>query len=304
MTHGAGLLTRAAIFALRRQHALDSLITRVKLPHAMEPPIQSSRNPVVRRFRRTSAGAFEDLMVAEGLRLVADVLTAGRDVVEVAWSPRLIDRPDGSALLARLRKCGATLHDCADRVLQQLSHLKTHQGVSVILRRPTYCAADLLVGGEERAANPLVVVAAGVRDPGNLGAIVRAAEAAGATGVVALDAADPFRDKAVRGSSGSIFRMPCISQRSADETVAFAREHGLQIVVADNAASEPCWDADLLAPTLLVFGSEGGGVPEDLVRAADRRVGIPLAAPVESLNVSVAAGVVLFEARRQRALAR
>jgi RNA methyltransferase, TrmH family len=236
-------------------------------------------------------------MVAEGVRLVDEVLAAGREVVEVAWSSRLTERREGEELLAKLRERARVVHDCPDRVLQQLSHLKTHQGVSVILRRPSYRPADLL---GDATSNPLVVAAAGVRDPGNLGAIVRGAEAAGATGLLAIDAADPFREKAARGSAGSIFRLPCIARWTVADSVAFAREHGLQIVVAHNTTSTPCWEVDLRAPTLLVFGAEGAGVPEEMIEAADHRVGIPLEAPVESLNVSVAAGVVLFEARRQR----
>ncbi len=263
----------------------------------MEPPQQTTKNPVVRRFREVAAGEHAELMVAEGSRLVAEVLDAGCEVVEFAWSARLTRRSIGETLLDRLRATGAEVHDCNDRVLQQLSHLKTHQGVSVILRRPTWTDADLL-GGDTTA---LVVAAAGLQDPGNLGAVVRAAQASGATGLLTVEgSADPFRDKAVRGSAGSIFRLPCRMGLSVDAVVAFARTHDLQIIVAEDAAATPCWDVDLRVPTLLVMGSEGKGIPDVFLAAAHQRVGVPLEPVVESLNVAVAAGVLLFEARRQR----
>jgi TrmH family RNA methyltransferase len=146
-----------------------------------------------------------------------------------------------------------------------------------------------------------VVVAAGVGDPGNLGSILRAAEAAGATGCITLPGgADPFRDKAVRGSMGSIFRLPVLAGLDAVAVVDFARRNGLQVVAADGGAATAYTAADLRPPTLLVLGAEAAGVPEELRSAADLRVRIPLRSPVESLNVAVAAGVLLFEARRQR----
>jgi TrmH family RNA methyltransferase len=141
-----------------------------------------------------------------------------------------------------------------------------------------------------------------VRDPGNLGSLLRTAEAAGATGVVSLrGGADPFRDKALRGSMGSVFRLPVLHGLDAAAVIAFARRHRLQLVIADGGGDRVHTQADLRKPLALVVGAEAAGVPPELLAAADARVRIPLRAPVESLNVAVAAGVLLFEAQRQRA---
>ena len=264
--------------------------------------ITSTKNPLVRRFRAAALGEQAGVLVADGFRLAQEALAAGLAPVEFAWSDKLLQRDGGKALLARLQRTPATEHSCSDQVVERLSHLKTHQGVVVMVRQPQVRLEDLAQGETE---TPLVVVAAGVQDPGNLGALIRCAEAAGASGFLALaGGADPYRDKAVRGSMGSVFRLPCVANVSIEAAVAFLQETGLQVVVADQgaAAGKSFWDAELTGPTALVLGSEGGGVPAALSKIAAVTVRIPITDPVDSLNVAVAAGVLLFEARRQRQL--
>jgi len=259
--------------------------------------ITSTKNPLVRRFRAAATGEQAGRLVADGFHLAQEALAADLVPVEFAWSEKLLQR-DGEGLLARLRRTPATEHACSDQVVERLSHLKTHQGVVLMVRQPQVELEDLAQG--ER---PLVVVAAGVQDPGNLGALIRCAEAAGASGFLALaGSASPYRDKAVRGSMGSVFRLPCVAGVGIDVAVTFLEKSGLQVVVADQGAGvgKSLWDADLTGPTVVVLGSEGGGVPAPLRKIAAVTVRIPIADPVDSLNVAVAAGVLLFEARRQR----
>lgn len=254
--------------------------------------ITSGRHPAVQQFRDAAAGDVEGVLLAEGVRLVGDALDAGLEVLVAAASPRC-----DKALVERLQRSAGTFLECSDDVMNRLSALETSPGVAVLLRRPEVSEADLL----RRDTAPLVVVAAGIRDPGNLGSLVRAAEAAGATGCVTMKGgADPFRDKAVRGSMGSIFRLPLLHGLDAAGVIQFALVNRLQLVVADGGGDREYTDADLKKPLALVVGAEAAGVPEDLVRAATVRVRIPLRQPVDSLNVAVAAGVLLFEARRQR----
>jgi TrmH family RNA methyltransferase len=232
-------------------------------------------------------------MLAEGVRLVAEALDAGLEVIEAAVSPKLTDR----TLRDRLQQRAQTFLDCSDEVLARLSALDTPQGVAVLLARPRPDERALL--GTELA--PMVVVAAGVRDPGNLGSLLRTAEAAGATGVLTMQGgADPFRDKAVRGSMGSVFRLPVLHGMDAPAILAFVQRHRLQLVVADGGGERAHTQVDLKKPLALVVGAEAAGVPPALAAAATVRTRIPLRAPVESLNVAVAAGILLFEAQRQR----
>src|SRR5690606_26289168 len=161
--------------------------------------VTSAKNPVVQQFRDAATGAAADHLLAEGARLVGEALDAGREVVVAAVGARCDE-----ALRTRLQASAAQFLECSDQVLAALSSLETPPGVAAVVRRPEVDEAALL----RAAAAPLVVVVAGVRDPGNLGAVLRTAEAAGATGVLTLrGGADPFRDKAVRGSMGSVFRL-------------------------------------------------------------------------------------------------
>lgn len=256
--------------------------------------ISSTKNPLVQRFRAAAVGDLEGVMLAEGVRLVSEALDAKLRVLEVAVSPRCAD----AALRSRLQAVAASFVECSDDVLASLSALETPQGVAVLLQRPTFAEADLLRGD----LAPLVVIAAGVRDPGNLGSLLRTAEAAGATGCVTMrGGADPFRDKAVRGSMGSVFRLPVLHGLDGPAVVDFVRRQRLQMVVADGGGERSHTQVDLRKPLALVVGAEAAGVPKELLAAADARVRIPLRKPVESLNVAVAAGVLLYEAQRQRA---
>jgi TrmH family RNA methyltransferase len=262
-----------------------------------EPQITSTKNPIVRRYREAAAGDPPEVMLVEGVKLVWDACEARLPIQEAAVSPRLLGTALGKDVRRRLEREAALLHECADAVLERLSSLESHQGVAVIARRPAYQDRDLL--GASGAT--LLVVAAGIRDPGNLGALLRTAEAAGATGLCALaGGADPFREKAVRGSAGSVFRLPTRGGVPVERCLQFCAEHRLRIVVAEQTGETEHWDADWRPPTALVVGGEGAGVPDELRAAAQLRVRIPMTAGLESLNVAVAAGVLLFEARRQR----
>jgi len=144
-----------------------------------------------------------------------------------------------------------------------------------------------------------VLAAVDVQDPGNFGAIVRSADALGATGVVAAGAsADPAGWKALRGSMGSSFRVP-VSKATVDDTLAAAKSAGLRVYAAamDGVPLDHC---DLTGPTMIMLGSEGLGLPPAALGAADDRIAIPMRPGVESLNVAVSAALMLYEARRQR----
>jgi TrmH family RNA methyltransferase len=236
------------------------------------------------------------LLLAEGVRLVEEAIEAGREVVEAAFSPRLLHAERGRALLTRLHERLGALTECSDRVMERASALTTHQGVLAFVRRPAWTDADLLAGEQ-----PILAVAAGVQDPGNMGALVRTAEAAGASGLIALrGSADPFRDKAVRGSAGSIFRLPCRGGVLPEDVGRLLEKKDVQLVASDRNRGSVYWESDLRGPVAIVLGSEASGIPGALLELCERFVRIPMAGTVESLNVAVAAGLLLFEARRQR----
>ena len=257
------------------------------------PPITSRHNPLVARFK-AAADADPDWMLLDGMHLVAEAADAGLVIDCIAVDPARLGGAD-LVTLARIAPGDGLIH-VSRSVLEALSPVRTPTGVVALAARPSHPAGDLM-----RAAAALLVGAADIQDPGNLGAIIRAAEAGGATGVVATrGGADPFGWKAIRGAMGSAFRLPIVRSSSAAEMIDQAHTAGVQVVDAVGHGHTPMHDVDFSRATLVVIGSEGQGLSPAVVAAADVRVSIPMTPPVESLNVAVAAALLVYEARRQR----
>ncbi|MCA8943480.1 MAG: RNA methyltransferase [Planctomycetes bacterium] len=260
--------------------------------------ITSTKNPLVRRVRETAAGENAGEIALDGVRLAWEALASERPIRVCAVSSRLTEVRGGHDLRSRLQARSDEWYECSEAVMARMSSVDAPQGVILIVERAPD-ELDFVLA--DRGVTPLVVAASGVRDPGNTGALVRTAEAAGATGFVALrGGADPLRDKAIRGSAGSVLRLPIARDVTTESFVARVRDLGSRLVVATGDGDVAYTDTDFRAPTVLVVGAEAQGIPAQLRDAADACVQIPIAPPVESLNVAVAAGVLLFEARRQR----
>jgi TrmH family RNA methyltransferase len=195
-----------------------------------------------------------------------------------------------------------------DKLFESVAGTEAPQGVAALFRTREWSFDDLLRGyaardGRVRGDTALLVVMAGVQDPGNVGTIVRSAEAFGATGVVATrGTADPWSPKALRASAGSALRLPVMRGMAIPVLLAQLRVVGIQVIAAiskddGNAKSEP---PNLREKLALFIGSEGGGLPEEVLRAADTTFAIPMSSEVESLNAGVAASVLLYEIANQR----
>lgn len=206
-------------------------------------------------------------------------------------------RPALQPLVDALRAKGATGHAAEPPVMAFASDLTTPPGLIVRADRPSPLPADRPFWS---APAPLLVVLEGLQSPANVGAVLRAAEAAGAHGVLwTPGTADPWGPKALRASAGSAFRLPLVPFASIKEALTFLTTQGVTPVAADARADRSHTERDWTGPTALVLGSEGRGLT-DLGGLNVERVRIPMAGAVESLNVAVAAGVLLFEAARQR----
>jgi TrmH family RNA methyltransferase len=268
------------------------------MPEAREI-IKSRSNLFVRRLHKLIRnGREEGLVVVEGVRLAEEALAARLSIVEAAATPEMARHERGRRLIEEITARRATLRWLDPSVLASLSDVETSQGVLLLARRPDLRAS--LVSGER----PLALILAGVQDPGNLGSLLRTAEAAGVTGVfVGSGCADPFAPKALRGAMGSTFRLPVGFRPAVATEIATLRHSGVAVWAA--AAEGKAYDAiDWRKPTALVVGNEGAGLPDALVNACNGRVSVPMGGRVESLNVAVAAGIILFEAARQRRAAR
>jgi TrmH family RNA methyltransferase len=261
-------------------------------------PISSRRNPFVQHCRSVARrrGLGDGEILLDGVHLVSDALAAGVPIVAAAATAPLWRGPEGAALLKRLEAAGTELFEANTAAIEAASPVRTSSGLVAIGRWQTAGTAAVL---DTQPA--LVVCAVHVQDPGNLGAIVRAAEAAGATGVVvATGSADPLGWKALRGSMGSAFRLPVAAGVEAADVCASARDRGVRVVATSPAGGVDLYECDLTGPVLVLVGGEGAGLPAEVGTFAHAAVRIPMRAPVESLNVAVATGIILFEAHRQR----
>jgi TrmH family RNA methyltransferase len=258
--------------------------------------LRSRENPLYKRLRALKErGGDRELCLLEGPKLVLEALAAGLAVVEAATSPRAEASPAGASALSALRGRSVPVRRMTAELHASLSEAETSQGVLALARRP--------VVEEERVfrGTPLVLVADGVQNPGNLGGLLRTAEAAAASGAILTGTcADPFSWKALRGSMGSAFRLPLLRFPTIEQALSALEARGVFVLATARDGERRYDEADLRGPVALVVGNEGAGLPEAVCARATARLRIPLAGPVESLNVGVAAALVLFEAARQR----
>lgn len=205
--------------------------------------------------------------------------------------------PSNEALSAAAQSMGVPVIEVTEPVLRSLADTTTPQGVVAVveIRR-----SDL---GELAGKASLLLVLAGVRDPGNAGTLLRSALAAGADGVVfAAGAVDPLHPKTVRASAGAVFRVEVAREKDLVNVVAVLRRAGLAVVGADASAPEQFDHTDFTQRIALVLGNEAWGLGSDAGAVIDEVVGIPMPGPAESLNVGIAGSILLFECVRQRRL--
>ncbi|GAP07980.1 rRNA methylases [Anaerolinea thermolimosa] len=251
---------------------------------AQNPRVQYVRALIARRKDREEQGAF----VVEGVRLLEEALASGWEVRLLLYAGEL--SPRATALLAEARNRGVDVEEVALPLFQSLADTQTPQGVLGVLAR----RHDPLPEGLNFA-----VVADGIRDPGNLGTLLRSAAAAGVQGVLLPPGTtDAFAPKVVRAGMGAHFRLPVVQ---ADwEQIAAALKPSCRMYVAESGEGMPCWRVDLTVPVALVIGGEAEGASVQARALADGLITIPMPGKSESLNAGVAAGILLFEVVRQR----
>jgi TrmH family RNA methyltransferase len=257
--------------------------------------ITSRQNSIVAQYRAAARGDAADVLLLDGAHLVNDALTAQIPLQHLMVAAESTESAEIEPLLARAVAKHVAVAVASAKVMEAASPVRSSSPIIALAKRTTL-ASDVYA-----AKHPLVLIACDVQDPGNLGAIVRVAEAAGASGLIAAgQCADPHGWKALRGSMGSALRLPIATRGTADEAVAEARRHRCRVVATLPRGGTPLSTSDLRSPVAILIGGEGQGLPSPLVDAADVRITIPMQAPVESLNAAVTAALVAYEARRQR----
>lgn len=260
--------------------------------------ITSSANPKIKEvmdIKRRKSRAEHASFIIEGPHLLEMALAADTSISEVFFTEVFGRKDEGQRTLRRLSKCTGRIYEVADHLLHKLAETETPQGIIAVATH-----SPLPLNGLPLRDNPLMVVSDGIQDPGNLGTIIRTADAAGADGVVILPGTcDVYMQKAIRATAGSIFNVP-IAHAAVDELLDWLRAHKIHLAVTASGAENFFFEAGLDKPVAFVFGNEAQGVREDLKRAADMVLSIPIYGRAESLNVAASAAICLYEAVRQR----
>jgi len=257
--------------------------------------VTSRANPRVKQLRAAFAGHARlsgGLVAIEGATLLQEALHCGLPIKTVFLSERL----DAPAWLPR----GVELMHLTDEVFASVVDTRSPQGVAALLVPPTWQIEDAF----RPDTTPLLLVAAGLQDPGNLGTLIRSAEAFGANAVLTTPGTvSEWNQKALRASAGSVFRVPVVSVTSGEIALLKSRGVRLLAAVADDCLSTKALrvaEAELHQPSAIMIGNEGAGLGEEWLQMAEAFVSIPMPGPVESLNAAVAGSVLLYEASRQR----
>jgi TrmH family RNA methyltransferase len=265
--------------------------------------VEGRHNPLIKQLRqafsRTEPTESGDCAI-EGLRILEEAIRSGLRFSVVFFRESALDLAE--RLLPQIGAQVETLL-LPDKLFDGLMPSESPQGVAALVRLKTFSIGDLM---ERSQVGPMIAVA-GLQDPGNLGTILRSAEAFGSAGLILGEGTvSVYNSKVVRGSAGSVFRLPIVHahEKSAaaklKEVLEKLRSEGVRLIATSSHRGTPLDQADLKSPAAIFFGNEGSGLSRDLMAQMDEIIVIPHSAHVESLNAGVAASIVLYEAARQK----
>jgi TrmH family RNA methyltransferase len=270
--------------------------------------ITSPANPIVKAalaLRDKPGQAPHGAFLVEGPHLLEMALSSPAKVARVFFTEEFGRKQEGQRLIRKVRHhisladqeaAEPTFVEVSEQVFTRLSDTRTPQGILAIISIAPAALEDLSLG-----AAPVLVLCEGIQDPGNLGAIIRVADAAAADAVIILPATcNPYNQKVIRSTAGSLFNIPIV-RTAAKGLLDWLAVRDIPLLATDIHGAVSVFDLDLTGPCALAFGSEAHGVSEAVRKAADRTIRIPILGKAESLNVAMSASVCLFEAVRQRA---
>jgi len=265
--------------------------------------IVSSQNNLVKlaaslrqKKYRDEAGVFS----VEGVRLVEEAIKADWEITTCIVTKKAYEQSRVQKLVEQLEKRHCRIAELSDILYAKITDTDQAQGIMAIVKKKEFSLQDLTAENKR----PLIAVLDAVQDPGNVGALIRTADAAGCTAVIMTPgSADLFSGKTVRATMGSLFHIPVVSKISTPELISYVKEFQIQLIATALTSSSPYYEVDLTGPAAVVFGNEGNGVSDELLRHAASRLYIPLYGQAESLNVAAAAAVIFYEIARQRRVA-
>jgi RNA methyltransferase, TrmH family len=263
----------------------------------ISPVITSHQNPLAKRIRRLERKKYrqdEGAFFVEGIRVVLSALEHGAPVELLIYAPELLTSALAWEAIRRHEADGGEAAAVSGEVFRSFSQRDNPAGLGAIVGARLRELGELAV-----AADSIFVAAHDTGDPGNLGTIVRTMDGMGAAALILVgQTTDPFHPTAVKASMGTLFRVPVVQVDTMARVWAWAEQHDLFAIATSARAADNFWEAPYRFPALLLLGSEGEGLPAEVIQRADLAVAIPMQGTATSLNLAVAAGLLLYELRR------
>ena len=263
----------------------------MKITSASNDKIKYLRSLYQKKYRRKY-----NQFVLEGVRLIEEAVQENVDLSQVFYSEYLLRNEQGEKLLEQLQEKEVQIYEIDDGLLQQVADTVSPQGILAIVDKVEYELNDILENKDG-----LILVVDQIQDPGNLGTIIRTADAAGFDGIITTKGTvSLYNQKTIRATMGSFFRTPIAKVNDLNEFEHGISESDYNLVVADTAGDNYHFDIDYLPATAIIVGNEAHGPRQELIDLADQSIKIPLLGGAESLNVAMATSVIVYEAVRQK----
>lgn len=263
--------------------------------------ITSRDNQRLKHARKVFDGKVKEAIFVEGARLAEEVLRSDLRIFDVFNTESFRQTERGKSFLEKIQSKNINCAEVSEKIFNSLSDTKNSQGVIVIAGKPETGKKILETKLEkEKKQFPILVLLHEINNPANLGAILRTAEAADVSCVITTKtSANVFSPKTLRGAMGAVFRLPIWTDAEFFEVIEWAKEKNFTTVCADVNAEKSYLEINWKKPRLLIFGSEAHGLSDEERAVIDESLVIPMENSVESLNLAVSCGIILFEARRQ-----
>lgn len=265
----------------------------------MSSTITSSSNSLIKHVKslhRKKTRWETNSFFVEGIRAVEETIISKAEIEFFLYSDSLFESKGGEELLTLINKNYQNVYNITDKLFNDVSDTQNPQGIIAVVKFTTVSLEEVILD-----KNNFLILLDKVQDPGNMGTIIRTADALGANAmIVAKGCVDVFSPKTIRATMGSIFHLPLVYQEDIEDIIATLKKNNIKIISTGLESSKPCYDVNFQEDFVLVIGNEASGISQRVFEISDSIVNIPMSGDAESLNAAIASGIVMYEASRQR----
>lgn len=260
--------------------------------------ISSKENSKIKEIKKLKQSKFaKDYFLVEGKKMVNEAINENAEIRYIAVNKEFARKSDFENIRKKIKLNEESILEVSDNIFKSISNVNTPQGILAVVKIPKF--DDKILGSEKLKNIDYLVALDDIQDPGNLGTIIRTLDAAGLKNlIISKNAANPYSEKVVRSTMGSIFRINIFSSENLEITLKKLQDNGFKIVATDLRTNKYFYDIDY-SKTCIIIGNEGNGVSKNILNLADEKVKIPMNGKAESLNASVASGLMIYEYVRQ-----